>query len=154
MRLLVFAALLAAPLSAELISTEITFEGTGCVSCAESLEPRLARVRGVEGVELNLDKSTVKLQLEQGNKARLGPLRLRVTQDGTKIVAMTAVVRGVANQKGDAWTFIVTGPEETIALKPAPSMRLETGKAYELNGRILERVEGEILLEPSSAAPL
>ena len=154
MRLLVCAVLLAGPLTAELLESEITFEGTGCVSCAESLEPRLARVRGVEDVELNLDRSTVKLVLEEGNKARIGPLRLRVTQDGTKIVAMTAVVRGVAEQKGDAWALTVTGPEEFIALKLGEGLRLESGKAYRLTGKIVEPIEGEILFEAASAAPL
>jgi copper chaperone CopZ len=154
MRLLVCAFVLAVPLAAELLETEITFEGTGCVSCAESLEPRLARVRGVESVELNLESSTVKLQLEEGNKARIGPLRLRVTQDGTKIVAMTAVLRGVAEQKGDAWALTVTGPEESVALKPGEGMRLESGKAYKLTGKIVEPTEGEILFEAASAAPL
>ena len=146
--------LAATPLTAELLETTIAFEGTGCVSCAESLEPRLARIRGVEKVELDLDKSTVTLKLVAGNVARIGPLRLRVTQDGTKILGMTAVVQGVAANKDGAWTFIVSGPEEPLGLEAAAAVQLDDGKAYKVAGKIVEGSGGELTLQASSATPL
>ena len=144
----------AVPLAAELLETEIAFEGTGCVSCAESLEPRLARIRGVESVKLDLERSRVKLTLELGNKARIAPLRLRVTQDGTKILAMTALVQGVAVEKDNAWTLAVSGANETIALRPAAGMRLEAGRTYRLAGPIAEDQDGELSLTAESAEPI
>lgn len=144
----------AAPLSAEVLETEIVFEGTGCVSCAESLEPRLKRIRGVESVELDLDKSRIKLKLEPGNKTRIGPLRLRVTQDGTKIVEMTAIVQGVAAEKDGAWTLTVTGPNETLALAPGDGVRLETGQAYRVRGAVREAADGALTLAADSAEPV
>jgi copper chaperone CopZ len=144
----------AAPLAAELLETEITFEGTGCVSCAESLEPRLARIRGVESVKLDLERSRVELTLEPGNKARIGPLRLRVTQDGTKILAMTAIVQGAVVEKDGSWTLAVSGANETIALRPAAGMRLEAGRAYRLAGPIAEDRDGELSLAAESAEPI
>jgi copper chaperone CopZ len=146
--------LLAAPLSAEVLETEIVFEGTGCLSCAESLEPRLKRVRGVESVELDLDKSRIKLKLEPGNQARLGPLRLRVTQDGTKIVEMTAAVQGVAAEKDGAWTLTVTGPNETLALTSGHGVRFESGRAYRVHGAIREAADGALTLAAESAEPV
>jgi copper chaperone CopZ len=145
--------LLAAPLSAELLETEIAFQGTGCVSCAESLEPRLARVRGVDKVELDLDASTVRLVLEPGNKARIGPLRLRVTQDGTKILSMSAILAATAAKEGGAWAVTVTGPNETLALAPRSDLRLQDGQSYRFSGRILEDESGELMLEAVSAEP-
>jgi copper chaperone CopZ len=100
MRLLVFLLTLTPLASAQFLDLRIVFQGTDCVSCAESLEGRLARVRGVEAVELDLESSTVRLVLEAGNKVRLAPLRARITQDGTKIVSMEAVCRGEAVEAG------------------------------------------------------
>ncbi|MCB9384224.1 MAG: cation transporter [Bryobacterales bacterium] len=145
--------LLAAPLAAELLEATIVFEGTGCVTCAESLEPRLARIRGVEKVELDLDHSTVRVALEEGNKARIGPLRLRITQDGTKIVSMRAVVRGVAAKSGEGWTLTVSGPGETLALTAAAGAAYEDGARYRVTGAIVEDGSGALALEAESAEP-
>jgi copper chaperone CopZ len=148
------AMVIAAPLAAELLETEITFEGTGCVSCAESLEPRLTRIRGVESVELNLERSRIRLKLEPGNKARIGPLRLRVTQDGTKILAMTAIVQGVALEKDGAWFLAVGGGSETLLLHPARGLALEAGQAYRMSGKLTHPDDGELTLAADAAQPI
>lgn len=85
--------LFAVAAQAEFLDLRIHLELTDCVSCAESLQGRLERMRGVEAVELDLAASSVHLVLAPGNKVRMGPLRARVTQDGTKIAGIEAVCR-------------------------------------------------------------
>jgi len=148
---LAFLFLLAAPLSAELLEAEIRFQGTGCVSCAESLEPRLGRVRGMDTVELDLERSLVRLKLEQGNRARILSLRLRVTQDGNSIVSMRAVIRGVTQESGGDWILTVTGPDEKLRLHAGQGVRLQSGRAYRLEGQIAEAEDGELMLRADSA---
>ncbi|MEZ5363460.1 MAG: hypothetical protein R2748_14235 [Bryobacterales bacterium] len=93
----------------------------------------------------------MRVQLEAGNKARIGPLRLRITQDGTKIVSMQAVVQGVVAKTGGGWTMTVTGPGETLALAPASGVALEDGETYRVTGRIVEDGEQALTLETGKA---
>lgn len=151
MPVLILLVLLASPLSAELLEAEIRFQGTGCVSCAESLEPRLARIRGMETVELDLEEGRIRLKLEAGNRARIGPLRLRVTQDGTKILSMSAVAQGVAARKDRVWTFTLSGPNEEMRLQTADGIDLEPGRPYRLSGAIEETEDGELAFQAESA---
>lgn len=108
--------LLAVAVRAEFLDLRIKFQGTDCVSCAESLEGRLARVRGVETVELDLTASTVRLTLAPGNKVRLGPLEARITQDGTKILSVEAVCRGEAVATDDGLALLPSGLTRALPL--------------------------------------
>ncbi len=102
--------------SAELLDLRIAFQGTDCVSCAESLEGRLARVRGVATVELDLETSSVRLVLEPGNQVRLGPLQARITQDGTKILSIESVCRGEIVESDGGLALQLAGLSERLAL--------------------------------------
>ncbi|MBI1357197.1 MAG: hypothetical protein GC160_22890 [Acidobacteria bacterium] len=132
--ILLLAAVAAAP--AEFLELRIVFEGTDCLSCAESLEPRLARVRGVEKVELDLETSTIRLALAVGNKVRLGPLEARITQDGTKIASIEAVCRG-AVVGGDGGPSLQ--PDGLTEALPLAGAELPPAGAHgEAAGRILD----------------
>jgi hypothetical protein len=50
-------------------------------------------VRGVENVEVDMERNRATIHLAEGNKARLGPLFSRITQDGTKIRASARIKR-------------------------------------------------------------
>jgi copper chaperone CopZ len=133
--------LLAAALcaSAEFRRVEVDFEGTGCVSCAESLPGRLGRVRGVEDVKVDLDRSRVAIQLAAENKVRLGPLLARITQDGTKIRRVETVVRGKIAHEGSAWNFQPSGLTETYHLRPAEGaarLNPQDEMLYEIAGAV------------------
>ncbi len=151
MRALLLSVLLAAPLAGELLDAEIRFRGTGCASCAESLEPRLRRIRGVETVELDLERSLVRLTLEPGNRARIAPLRLRVTQDGTKILDMSVTVQGVVLEQNGEWLLSVSGPNEALALETSAAVQLDAGPTYRLAGEIVEVEGGALMLRVESA---
>jgi len=115
MRLLLIL-LLAVSAHAEFLDLRIAFQGTDCISCAESLEGRLARVRGIEKVDLDLAASTVHLILAPSNKVRLGPLEARITQDGTKILSIEAVCRGQTVQTADGLALHPSGLTQPLPL--------------------------------------
>ena len=108
--------LFAAAAQAEFLDLRIALQFTECVSCAESLEGRLARVRGVETVELDMEASSVHLVLAPGNKVRMGPLEARITQDGTKIVSIEAVCRGAIVEIDGAAALQPTGLTQSFRL--------------------------------------
>jgi copper chaperone CopZ len=84
----------ALPLSAEFLRIDVAFEDIGCASCIESLEGRLARVRGVERVEIDAKRGVATLHLAAKNHVRLRPLLSRITQDGTKVARIDVIALG------------------------------------------------------------
>lgn len=145
--------------SAEFRRVVMDFQGTGCVSCAESLPDRLGRVRGVENVEVDLDRSRVTVHLAAGNKARLAPLVSRVTQDGTKILRVEVVAFGAITQQGDTLEFQPGGLSESYRLEPAgdtPRSAPQAGTVYEIRGSFPEGEPGPdsiLKAESITAAP-
>lgn len=84
---------LAAP--AQFLEFRIRFDDGGCLSCAESLEGRLQRVRGVETVTLDVERGTIVLKLSADNRVRLAPLMSRIEQGAAKALETRLVARGV-----------------------------------------------------------
>lgn len=141
MRLAILLLVTALSAKAEFRRVEVDFEGTGCASCAESLPGRLERVRGVESVEVDLDRSRVTIQLAAGNKARLAPLFSRITQDGTKIRRVETLVRGKIARQDGKLSFQPSGLTETYHLRQAEgASRLNPldEALYEIRGVISE----------------
>jgi copper chaperone CopZ len=136
MRLVIFLLALGLPAAAQFRQLEVTFEDTGCASCVESLEGRLARVRGVEAVNLDAERSVVTLRLEENNRVRLGPLFARITQDGTKITRVAAVALGAIERNADAWVFHPSGLGQTFRLQLTgeAKVRPESGVVYKISG--------------------
>ena len=137
MRLVIFLLALGLPAAAQFQQMEVTFEDTGCASCVESLEGRLARVRGVEAVNLDAERGVVTLRLEENNRVRLGPLFARITQDGTKITRVAAVALGAIEGNADAWLFHPSGLGQTFRLQlagEAAKVRPESGVVYKVSG--------------------
>jgi copper chaperone CopZ len=137
MRLVIFLLALGLPAAAQFQQMEVTFEDTGCASCVESLEGRLARVRGVEAVDLDAERRVVTLRLEDKNRVRLGPLFARITQDGTKITRVAAVALGAIEGNSDAWLFHPSGLGQTFQLQlagEAAKVRPENGVVYKVSG--------------------
>jgi copper chaperone CopZ len=141
MRLAIVLLVTALSASAEFRRVEVDFQGIDCVSCVESLPGRLERVRGVEAVEVDLDRSRVTVRLEAGNRARLAPLLSRITQDGTKILRVEAVVRGKITQHGETLGCQPTGLTETYRLQfaeGASRLNPQDGALYEIRGVVSE----------------
>jgi copper chaperone CopZ len=137
MRLVIVLLAVGLPAAAQFQQMEVTFEDTGCASCVESLEGRLARVRGVEAVDLDAERGVVTLRLEENNRVRLGPLFARITQDGTKITRVAAVAHGAIEGSPDTWVFHPSGLGQTFRLQltgEAAKIRPEGGAVYKVSG--------------------
>ena len=146
MRLVIFLLALGLPAAAQFQQMEVTFEDTGCASCVESLEGRLARVRGVEAVDLDAERGVVTLRLEENNRVRLGPLFARITQDGTKITRVAAVAHGAIEGNADAWLFHPSGLGQAFRLQPTgevAKVRPESGVVYKVSGVVTAFGAGE-----------
>ena len=83
---------LAAP--AQFLEFRVRFDDGGCLSCAESLEDRLRRVRGVERVTLDVKRGIVEMKLAADNRVRLAPLMSRIEQGAAKALDTSLVARG------------------------------------------------------------
>ncbi len=141
--------LLASPLLVgEFLEVRIHFDDGGCVSCAESLEQRLGRVRGVESVELDLDEGVVSLALTAGNRVRLLPLLGRVEQGGAKMLDVRFVARGTVRRESELAVFQPSGLTRVYRLEgdvpaPADDVRLE--------GLVVDVKEGVLEARPASS---
>jgi len=85
--------------SAQLQSVDIRVSGLDCASCAESIEKRLKRMRGVESASLDSGSGTVRVALAPDNSVKLDAIR-----DALKGLGYTpgdAVVVLVGNIAGD-----------------------------------------------------
>ena len=146
-------ALSATALRAEYREIEIVFAPkTDCVSCVESLEGRLARVRGVEKAELDLAASRIRLTLAAGNMVRTAPLRARVGQDGTAIVEMRVAVEGFAAKGADGWTFAISGIDEVLPMSFDKGAGAPPAGTLAARGRIVESGGGGLAFEVQSFA--
>ena len=137
--------LASSPLFGQLSRIDVAFEETGCPSCLESLEARLARVRGVERVELDADVRIVKLHLAPNNRVRLTPLLSRITQDGTKILRTHVQGRGAIVADEHGYRFEPTDSAQTyrLRLKSINAKPPHPDVIYEVAGSVSETGPGE-----------
>jgi hypothetical protein len=146
-------ALSASALRAEYREIEIVFAPkTDCVSCVESMEGRLARVRGVERAELDLAASCIRLTLAAGNVVRTAPLRARISQDGTAIVEMRVAVEGFAAKGADGWTFAISGIDEVLPMSFDKGAGAPPAGGLAARGRVVETDSGELAFQAESFA--
>ncbi len=151
---LTFLFLLAAfPACAEFLWVAVTFEDIGCVSCVDSLQGRLARVRGVEKVEVDAAKRTATLHLQPGNRVRLGPLLSRITQDGTKVTGVVVSAQGTIESTQEGLAFQPSGLSQPYRLQLPPPAKIEPrpGAVYSIRGTVEDAGTGEPLLKAESA---
>src|SRR5690242_13824319 len=102
MKLLLLAAI-AIPGLAQFRTMEITFQGVGCVSCAESLPERVRRIRGVESATVDVAQGVLKVALAQENRVRIEQVRDLIEQDGTKAKSAIVKVQGELTPKDGRW---------------------------------------------------
>lgn len=96
-------------LSAQFLDFQIRFDDGGCVSCAESLEGRMQRVRGVETVTLDLAEGVIRLALSADNRVRLVPLMSRVEQGGAKALETMLTAKGIVMRDRSGQKLVLQG---------------------------------------------
>lgn len=137
--------LASAAANAELLEVRARLEGIGCASCLESLPERLKRIRGVEDVKIDPEKSTVEIRLAPGNRARLTAIRDQIQQDGTKVVEFTVDASGEVARDGDEWAFRVD--PQVFIIKAGRGL---TPGAKRLSGVVRQTAANPMTLEITS----
>jgi cation transport ATPase len=98
-----------APLPAELLHVELSVGGLDCISCAQSVDRALKRIKGVETAAFRTQDAVAVLDLKAGNTVEMEQIRDAVKGIGYTPGAAKVTVRGDARQEGGKWLFRVTG---------------------------------------------
>ncbi len=98
---------------AEFLRIEVLMKDMNCASCSDSLGKAFEKIRGVQHVDVSMDKGTVTLDLAEKNRVTVEQVwdtvkRIGFTPGDTKVT-----VRG--NVKGDSLTISVI--DKTIAIE-------------------------------------
>ena len=129
--------LVSGPLSAELVHVELTIGGLDCISCAQSVDKVLKKIKGVDAASFRTQDSVAVLDLKPGNTTQIEQIRDAVKGIGYTPKAARVTVRGQARQEGAKWILQVTG----------------SGAEYQLDVSGVRPVEGSVLVEGSIAEP-
>jgi copper chaperone CopZ len=103
---------------AQLQSVEIRVSGLDCSSCAESVDRKLSRIRGVESARFDAAKNTATLKLRTDNTITLAAIRdalksIGYTPEEANIVVRGDLRDGVLSLKHQGRAFVVEGAKET-----------------------------------------
>jgi hypothetical protein len=143
--------LAAVPLPGQFRVIQVTFQGSGCASCVESLPQRLGRVRGVESAALDDQKQTLIVRLAPQNRVRLEQVRDFIEQDGTKALKAVVEVTGEVSQANSKWLLKAAGLPaqyelERAGIALAPGVQKVHGEVLSLrpdSGRLVIKVSGK-----------
>jgi copper chaperone CopZ len=116
-----FTVLLPAASLAELRTVEIRVSGLDCASCAESVDRRLGRIRGVDSAKFDPSKSTASLKLKPENTVTLDAIRdalksMGYTPEEASIVVNGEVSGGILSMKHQKNAFQVEGASDSGSL--------------------------------------
>jgi copper chaperone CopZ len=100
-------AFIALTLRAEFLHIEQSVTGLDCVSCAQSVDKTLKKIKGVETASFRMEDSTAILQLKPGNTVPLEEVRDAMKRVGYTPKEAKVTVRGEARMEGDKWLFRV-----------------------------------------------
>ena len=132
---------LAAP--AQFLEFRVRFDDGGCLSCAESLEGRLQRVRGVETVTLDLERGIIELKLAADNRVRLAPLMSRIEQGAAKALETRLVAKGILVDDGGARKIELQGEAAGQVYLLEGDTGSQLGPAV-IEADLLDAVEGRL----------
>src|SRR5262245_15100867 len=82
--------------SAEFRWIQLSFNGLDCASCAEFVQGKLSKNRGIESVEVDLKAGHVTVALKPENRVRLDQVRDFVQQSGFTPQEARVKLRGTA----------------------------------------------------------
>src|SRR6185503_20239366 len=111
--LLVFIAL---TLRAEFLHIEQSVTGLDCVSCAQSVDKTLKKIKGVETASFRMEDSVAVVHLKPGNSTPLEEVRDAMKRVGYTPKEAKVTVRGEARMESEKWIFRVAGGAAEYAL--------------------------------------
>lgn len=109
--------LAAAPLGAELLHVEQPVGGLDCISCAQSMDKTLKKIKGVETATFRLADAVAVLEMKPGNTTSLDDIRDAVKRVGFTPKEAKVTVRGEARMEDGHWLFRVAGGAVEYALE-------------------------------------
>ncbi|MFN0102747.1 MAG: heavy-metal-associated domain-containing protein [Bryobacteraceae bacterium] len=115
MRLVPLLLLAASSLSAEFLQARIEIGNMDCVTCVQSLEMGLKKIRGVEKVTVG-PQNSADFVLQPGNKVTLERLRDAIKGVGFTPNTAHVIVRGKPVTAEGQWRFEVDGIAKTYNL--------------------------------------
>ena len=109
------------PATAQLRTIEIRVSGLDCASCAESVDRKLGRMRGVESAAFDAAKNVAVLKLKPDNTVTLTAIRdalksMGYTPEEADVTAQGELRDGVLSMKHQERAFVVEGARETGAV--------------------------------------
>jgi len=108
MRLALLLLFAASTLPAEFLEVRMDIQNMDCVSCVQSLQAGLRRIRGVEKVTVGPENSALFI-LQPGNKVTLERIRDAIKGVGFTPASAQVVVRGKPVTSEGQWRFEVDG---------------------------------------------
>jgi len=108
-------------LRAEFLRVEQALGGLDCISCAQSVDKTLKKVKGVETAIFRTSDAVAVIELKPGNKAALEEIRDAVKRIGYTPKEAKVTVRGQARMEGDKWLFRVLGGDTDYPLEAPES---------------------------------
>jgi len=119
MRILVILLAAAASLPAEFLQVRMEIANMDCLSCVQTLELGLKKIRGVEKVTIG-PQNSAEFFLQPGNKVTLERLRDAIKGVGFTPKSAVVLVKGKPVTAEGQWRFEVDGIDKTYNLS-APS---------------------------------
>jgi len=101
---------------AELLHVELQVGGLDCISCVQSVDKALKRIKGVEAASFRTQDSTAVLDLKPGNEVKLEQVRDAVKGIGYTPKAAKVTARGEAREEAGKWMLRVTGSDAEYSL--------------------------------------
>ena len=117
--------------------------------CAHAVRVAMKNVKGVDTVEVSLNKGLATVTLKEGNTATMKQLREAIAKNGFTTKQSRVVVDGVMISAGGSTSLRVSSSGEVFPLtldtaKKAQAEKLN-GKTVRVEGTIPEAVKGKVV---------
>jgi len=125
------------PLLAELLHVELSVGGLDCISCAQSIDKILKKIKGVDAASFRTQDSVAVVGFKAGNSTTLDQIRDAVKGVGYTPKSAKLTARGQAREDGGKWILQVTG----------------SGAEYVLDVSAVQPLAGAVVVEGLIAGP-
>jgi copper chaperone CopZ len=122
--------------SAEFRKITLSFGGLDCASCAEFIQTKLSRMRGIESAAVDRRAGTVIVTLHADNRVRLEQVRDFVQQSGFTPGEATVEVRGALVKADSGWTLRIPETGATYQLSLPEGFKPEDGAVLTVSGTV------------------